>query len=168
MIAWVNNRRQVKAVAVREAIITVGMSLMLSVSSPTVADESIHNSPVGPSIGTLLEEHLKSLPYMCECEFYHGPINGETMVFATRNERAVGFAVVDGHLMTLKRDGRPAGTICRKNARYHERWVSSAATIVLDQRVTGSGAESCWYEGKLSITVDRRMASIPITGACGC
>ena len=152
--------------AVREAIITIGMSLMLSVSSPTVADESIHNSPVGPSVGTLLEEHLKSLPYMCECEFYRGPINGETMVFATRNERAVGFAVVDGHLMTLKRDGRPAGTRCRKNARYHERWVSSAATIVLDQRVTGSGAESCWYEGKLSITVDRRMVSVPITGAC--
>jgi hypothetical protein len=150
------------------AIIAIVVFVTLVVSFRTLADESIHRSSGGPSVGTLLEEHLKSLPYMCECEFYRGPINGETMVFATRNERAVGFAVVDGQLMTLQRDGRPAGTLCRKNARYHERWVSSTTAIVLDQRVIGSGAESCWYNGKLHVTVDGRMASIPISGACGC
>jgi hypothetical protein len=158
----------VKAVAIRGATINVVVFVALLAPFNVRADESIHNSAAGPTVGTLLEEHLKPLPYTCECEFYRGPINGETMVFGTRNERAVGFAVVDGQLMTLKRDGKPADTRCRKNTRYHERWVSSAATIVLDQRVTGSGAESCWYEGKLSITVDRRMVSIPITGACGC
>jgi len=168
VIALVNNRRQVKAVAIREAIITVGMSLMLSVSSSTAADESIHKSPVGPSVGTLRDEHLKSLPYMCECEFYRGLINGETLVFATRNERGVGFAVVDGKLVTLQREGRPTATLCRKNVRYQERWINSKTAIVLDQRVTGSGADSCWYKGKLSITVDGRMVSIPISGACGC
>jgi hypothetical protein len=105
---------------------------------------------------------------MCECEFYRGPINGETMVFATRYERAVGFAVMDGHLITLQRDGKPADTLCRKNVRYHERWVGRRTAIVLDQRVTGSGAEACWYNGRLHATVDGRAVSIPITGACGC
>jgi hypothetical protein len=140
----------------------------LWVSSRALADESIQKSPGGPSLGTPREGHLNSLTYMCECEFYRGPIYGETMVFATRRERTVGFAVVDGQLVTLQRDGRPADTICRKSVRYRERWVSSAATIVLDQRVTGSGEESCWYKGKLSLTVDGRMVSIPISGACGC
>jgi len=155
-------------VAIRETALGVIVLLPLLVPFDVGADESIHNSAVGLTVGTLLEGHLKSLPYMCECEFYRGPINGETMVFATRNERAVGFAVVDGQFMTLQRDGRSPNTLCRKNVRYHERWVSSAATIVLDQRVTGSGAESCWYKGKLYVTVDGRMVSIPISGACGC
>ena len=154
--------------AIREAVLGVIVLLTLLVPFDVRADKSIHNSGVGPTVGTLLEGHLKSLPYMCECEFYRGPINGETMVFATRNERAVGFAVVDGQLITLKRDGKPADTQCRKNVRFHERWVSSAATVLLGQRVTGSGAESCWYKGKLSITVDGRAVSIPISGACGC
>ena len=96
------------------AIIAIVVFVTLLVSFRTLADESIHMSSGEPSVGTLLEEHLKSLPYMCECEFYRGPINGETMVFATRNERAVGFAVVDGQLITLKRDGKPADTQCRK------------------------------------------------------
>jgi hypothetical protein len=144
------------------------MFVILFVTFHAVADESNHKSPGGPSVGTLLEDRAKSLPYMCECEFYRGPINGETMVFATRNERAVGFAVVDGRLVTLKRDGKPADTRCWKNTRYHERWVSSAATIVLDQHVTGSGAEACWYKGKLHVTVDGRAVSIPISGTCGC
>jgi hypothetical protein len=155
-------------VAIRDALIAIVVFVTFLISLRVLADDSLHKSLGGPSVGTLLEEHLKSLPYMCECEFYRGPINGETRVFATRNERAVGFAIVDGQLMTLQRDGRPADTLCRKNARYHERWVSSAATIVLDQRVTGSGAESCWYKGKLYVTVDGRMVSIPISGACGC
>jgi len=154
--------------AMREAIIAIVVFIPFLISFRVLADESIENTPGGPSIGTLQEGHLNSLPYMCECEFYRGPINGETMVFATRNERTVGLAVVNRQLMMLQRDGKPADTRCRKNARYHERWVSSAATIVLDQHVTGSGAESCWYEGKLSITVDRRRVSVPITGACGC
>ena len=149
-------------------IITVAVLANLSVSFLALAGESVNKLPERPSIGTFREEHLKSVPYMCECEFYRGPINGGTMVFATRNERTVGFAVVDGKLITLQRQGRPADNLCRKYIRYHERWVSGATTIVLDQHVTGSGAESCWYKGKLSATVDGRMVSIPISGACGC
>jgi len=154
-------------VLIREAIITIGVFVSLLPSFRTIADESVHKSTGGPTLSTLPSEDLKSLPYMCECEFYRRPIHGETMVFATRKER-VGFVVVDGHLMTLQRDGKPADTRCRKNARYQERWVSSTTAIVLDQRVTGSGVESCWYKGKLHVTVDGRVVSIPISGACGC
>ena len=162
------NILQVKAVTTRWTRITPGVFVALLFSSRTDADEGIPESPGGPSVGTLLEEHLQSLPFMCECEFYRGPISGETMVFATRNERAIGLAVVDGKLMTFQRDGKPADTTCRKNARYHERWVSGTTAIFLDQRVTGSGAEACWYNGKISVMVDNRMISIPVTGACGC
>ena len=154
--------------AIRETALGVIVLLPLLVPFDVGADESIHNSAVGLTVGTLLEGHLKSLPYMCECEFYRGPINGETMVFATRNERAVGFAVVNGQLITLKRDGKPADTLCRKNVRLHERWVNRTTAIFLDQYVTGSGAESCWYKGKFHVTVDGHVASIPISGACGC
>jgi hypothetical protein len=159
--------RALKAVA-REMIITAGIFATLFLSFPTLADENIHKLPGSPSVGALLYEDLKSLPFRCECEFYYGQISGETLVFTTRYERTVGFAVVDGKLIPLQRDGRPPDTLCRKNVRYRERWVDGATAIVLDQGVTGSGAEACWYEGKLSATVDGRMVSIPIRGACGC
>jgi hypothetical protein len=109
--------------AMQEAIIAIVVFIHFLISFRVLADESIEKTPGGPSVGTLHEGHLNSLPYMCECEFYRGPINGETMVFATRNERTVGLAVVNRQLMTLQRDGKPADTRCRKNARYHERWV---------------------------------------------
>src|SRR5207237_4788192 len=133
--------------------ITVAVLANLFVSFLALAGERVDKLPERPSIGTFREEHLKSLPYMCECEFYRGRINGGTMVFATRNERTVGFAVVDGKLITLQRQGRPADNLCRKYIRYYERWVSGATTIVLDQHVTGSGAESCCYKGELTATV---------------
>src|SRR5258708_21604440 len=126
----------------KSAVITVGLSVAVLVSFRVLADESVHKPLEGPSIGTLLEQDVKSLPYMCECEFFRGPINGETMVFATRNERAVGFAVVDERLITFQRDGQPANSLCRKKVRYHERWVSGTTAIILDQHVTGSGAEA--------------------------
>src|SRR5260370_34323063 len=128
--------------AIREVIIISGVFVSLLFSFCTLADESAHKSIGGVSVRTLPKEALKSLPYMCECEFYRGPINGETMVFATRSERGVGLAVVDRQLMTLQRDGRPADSRCRKDVRYHERWVSITTAIILDQLVTHTGPES--------------------------
>jgi hypothetical protein len=146
--------------------IVLGFSGVLLAASQVFGSEHPRAEP--PAIGTLREENFQSLPYMCECEFFHGPINGTTTVFATRKQRTVAFAMIDGQIVTLQRDGKPATTTCRNNARYRERWIAGPAAVVLDYHATGSGAESCWFEGKMSIADGRRTASIPVIGACGC
>jgi hypothetical protein len=96
----------------------------------------------GPAtLGHILEDDLRSLPYQCECEFFAGPIRGENTVFATRNNRAVAFARVDGQLITMRRSGPPGNALGRKGAPYSERWVGVGAMIYIDQRATGSGAQ---------------------------
>jgi hypothetical protein len=145
--------------------------LMALLSASARADDGARREPTSAeplAIDVLRTEDLQSLPYMCECEFFRGPINGTTTVFATRKERTVAFAMVDGRLVSFQRDGKPANSSCRKKLRYHERWVDGRTAVVLDYHVTGSGEESCWFEGEMSVTVGRRMASTSIRGACGC
>jgi hypothetical protein len=148
--------------------IVIGLSGILLASTPVLANEGVRKSSKYPAIGTLREENFQSLPYICECEFFRGPINGATTVFATRKGRVVAFAVVDGRLVTLQRDGKPNNASCRKNVRYHERWVGGPTAVVLDYHATGLGEESCWFKGKMSIAVGRRTTSTNISGACGC
>jgi hypothetical protein len=148
--------------------IVLGLSGMLLASAHALANEAVRKSSESPAIGTLREENFQSLPYKCECEFFRGPINGANTVFATRNERVVAFVMVDGRLVTLQRDGRPNNASCRKNARTHERWVGGPTAVALDYRVSGSGAEACWFKGKMSVAVGERITSANITGACGC
>jgi len=152
----------------RYVAIIVGMSCALSASNYALGRESNRKSPQSASIETLRAENLESLPYMCECEFFRGPINGATTVFATRRERTVALAMLDGRLVTLHRDGKPAKSICRKNVSYHERWVGGPWAVVLDQRATGPGEEACWYGGKMTVTAGNRTASTSVSGACGC
>jgi len=146
----------------------MGLSGMLLASTAVLADEAVRKPPEPPAIGTLRQDDLQSLPYLCECEFFQGPINGANTVFATRRERAVAFVMIDGRLVTLQRDGRPSHASCAKNARYRERWAGAPATVVLDYRVTGSGEEACWFDGKMNTAVGRRTTSTRISGACGC
>jgi hypothetical protein len=148
--------------------IVVGLSGLLLACTQLLADERDRKASEYPAIGTLGEENFQSLPYMCECEFFRGPINGATTVFATRKERAVAFVMVDGRLVTLQRDGKPTNASCGKNVRHRERWVGGLTAVVLDYHATGSGAESCWFEGKMGIAVGRRRASTGVSGACGC
>jgi hypothetical protein len=142
----------------------IALSGTLLAVTAVLANEGAGN----PAIGTLSQEDLQSLPYMCECEFFRAPIDGATTVFATRSERAVAFVMVDGHLVTLHRDAKPNGASCGKNLRYREHWVGDATAVVLDYRATGSGEESCWFKGRMSIAVGRRTTSTGISGACGC
>ncbi len=146
--------------------IVIGLCGVLSAATQVLASE--RDRKPSPAIGTLPEEQLQSLPYMCECEFFRGPINGAATVFATRNQRVVAFAMVDGQVVTLQRDGKPANPNCGKNGRYHERWLSGATAVVLDYHTTGSGEEACWFSGRMSVTIGGRTASTPVSGACGC
>jgi hypothetical protein len=148
--------------------IVIGLSGTLLASAPVLANEAARKPSESPAIGTLREENLQSLPYICECEFFRGPINGAATVFATRRERVVAFVMVDGRLVTLRRDGKPNNASCATNARYHERWVGGPAAVALDYHATGPGEESCWFEGKMSIAVGGRITSTRISGACGC
>jgi len=120
------------------------------------------------TLGHVFEDDLRSLPYQCECEFFAGPIRAENTVFATRNNRTVAFARVDGQLITMRRSGRPANALCRKGAQYSERWIGARTMIYIDQRATGSGAESCWYKGTMRVIVGEGSTVTPIGGACGC
>jgi hypothetical protein len=146
----------------------IGLFGILSAAPPLFAGEQVRKPPESPAIGTLRAGDLQSLPYMCECEFFRGPINGANTVFATRKQRVVAFVMVDGSTVTLRRDGRPNDVSCRKNARYRERWIGGATAVALDYRVTGSGAEACWFEGRMSVAVGGRTTSTGISGACGC
>jgi hypothetical protein len=152
----------------RYIMFVIGLCGVLLAHTHVLANERGRKSSEYPTIGALHEENLQSLPYMCECEFFRGPINGTTTVFATRKERTVAFVMVDGRLLTLQRDGKPANASCEKNLRYHEQWVSDLATVILDYHATGSGEESCWFKGRMSIAVGRRTSSTSMTGACGC
>jgi hypothetical protein len=146
----------------------IGLSGLLLAATHVLANEEVRKPSEYPAIGTLREEDLHSLPYICECEFFRGPINGATTVFATRRERVVAFVMVDSQLVTLQRDGKPNNASCAKSARYHERWVGGPAAVVLDYHATGPGEESCWFEGRMSVAIGRRITSTNISGACGC
>jgi hypothetical protein len=146
----------------------IALSGLLLAAAQVLANEAVRKSPEPPAIGTLGEENLQSLPYVCECEFFRGLINGATTVFATRKERTVAFVMVDGQPVTLQRDGKPNNGSCRKNAEYRERWVGGATAVVLNYHATGSGAESCWFRGKMSVATGGRITSTKISGACGC
>jgi hypothetical protein len=148
--------------------IVIGLSATLLVSTHGFANEEVRKSSGPPVIDTLRAENFQSLPYICECEFFRGPINGAATVFATRKERMIAFVMVDGRLVTLQRDGKPDNASCAKNVRYHERWVDGPTAVVLDYRATGPGEEACWFAGKMSIAVGKRITSTRITGACGC
>ena len=152
----------------RYAGIAVGLSGALLASTYVLGGESNRKSSTPLAIDTLRDEDLQSLPYMCECEFFRGPINGATTVFATRKERTVAVAIIDGQRVMFQRDGKPANSNCRKNARYHERWVAGHTAIVLDYRATRSGEEACWFEGKMTVTAGNRVALTSASGACGC
>jgi hypothetical protein len=146
----------------------IGLFGILSAAAPSFANEEVREPRESPAIGTLRQDDLQSLPYICECEFFRGPINGANAVFATRKQRAVAFIVVDGRTVTLQRDGKPDDVRCSKNAGYRERWIGGPAAVALDYRVTRSAAEACWFEGRMSVAVGGRTTSTPISGACGC
>lgn len=148
--------------------IVVGLSGVLLASTHVLANDGDRKSSENPAIGTIPMENLQSLPYRCECEFYRGPINGATTVFATRRERVVAFVMIDGQLVTLQRNGKPRNPSCAKNVRFHERWVGGPTSVVLDLHVTGPGEEACWFKGKMSMAVGGRTASTSVSGACGC
>jgi hypothetical protein len=148
--------------------IVFALSGVMSASTHLLAKEGDRKPSESPAIGTLAEENFQSLPYMCECEFFRGPVNGGTTVFATRKQRAVAFVMVDGQPVTLQREGKPADASCGKKVRHHERWVGGPTAVVLDYHATGSGAEACWFEGKMSVAVGGRTASTSVSGACGC
>jgi hypothetical protein len=120
------------------------------------------------SIAAVASDDLESLPYMCECEFYRGPISGETTVFATRDERNVALAEIDGRLANLRRDGEEALSICNPRREYHERWTEGSTSVLLVVHPTGRGEEACWYTGTMTVTVGRRRGSTAIRGSCGC
>jgi hypothetical protein len=129
---------------------TVAFALTIVVAASTVVEGDISKS----RIQKLLPADLDRMPYMCECEFYQGEINGETTVFATRRERTVALMRLDGSLVELHRSGADPNAQCRAGARLTERWSSESSRVTLSLRGTGSGAEACWFKGQL--TVKRR------------
>jgi hypothetical protein len=121
-----------------------------------------------PAIGTLAPDTLQTLPVMCECEYFRGPVNGATTVFATRQARTVALASIDGGPVSLKPVSVPAPAACRRNVRHRERWAGGDVAVTLDLRATHPGAEACWFEGRMSVTRGGRTATAPVAGACGC
>ncbi len=148
--------------------IVLALSGVVLASTHLLAKEGDRKPSDSPAIGTLAEENFQPLPYMCEYEFFRGPVNGANTVFATRKQRTVGLVMVDGQPVMLQREGKPADASCGKNVRHRERWVGGPTAVVLDYRATGSGAEACWFEGRMSVAVGGRTASTPVSGACGC
>ena len=119
-------------------------------------------------IDTMSAPDLSSAPFECDCEFYVGHVDGDTIVFATRSHRTRAFAKIDGQTRSLHLVTKRSDADCRKGRRFSERWSDGAVTIGLDGVVTAPGAEACWYRGKMSVTGARRGETIAVTGSCGC
>ena len=140
-----------------------------TLASTAWLDSEAGGSSTGPvSIDTLGAETLQLLPYECECEFYRGPIDGGTSVFATRSHGTVAFAKIDGQILTLRRGGMAQHSSCLKNVRQREQWIGGTASVALEYRGTRSGEEACWFKGKMRVTVGGRTSETAVTGACGC
>jgi hypothetical protein len=145
----------------------IGIAAAVLAATPS-RSEAGSSSTGAVSIDTLGAESLQSLPYECECEFYRGPIEGATTVFATRSHQTVAFAKIDGQTLTLRRGGTAEHSSCLERVRQRERWIGGTASVALDYRVTRSGEEACWFRGKMRVTVGGRTAETAVTGACGC
>lgn len=137
-----------------------------SSAAPAVGAGS--DRPSHGMIGTLTATDLSAAPFECDCEFYRGPVSGDTVVFATRAHRMRGLAKIDGRMLSLHLVSKRADPACRNNRRFEERWSAGSVSIHLAGVVTTSGAEACWYEGRMTVAVDSHDETIPVTGSCGC
>jgi hypothetical protein len=126
-----------------------------------------HRSSHG-MIGTLSANDLSAAPFECDCEFYRGHVSGDTVVFATRAHRTRGFAKIDGKVLSLRLVSKRIEAGCRTGRRFGERWSAGSVSIHLRGVVTTSGAEACWYQARMTVTLDSHDESIPVTGSCGC
>jgi len=143
----------------------LALALVLAVASPS-------------RVGSLAGEDLSMHPKTCDCEFYRGAMSrddyyqaaaeGKGRVFETRKDRTLGFVKIDGRLFTLDLADTSGDRDCRVKARRVEKWTSPAASVVLELRVTTPGAETCWYQGRMRVTAEKRTEVVVVTGACGC
>lgn len=136
-------------------------------SAPAAVGTGAHRAPDG-LIDTLSATDLSSAPFECDCEFYRGHVNGDTVVFATRQHRTRGLAKIAGRTMSLHLVTKPADVDCRTGRRFSERWAKGSLSIGLEAVVTSSGAESCWYQARMIVRKGEHQQVIPVTGSCGC
>ena len=71
------------------ALAIVGLASMVFSPLSAWSDSAAPVSPRSVTLGHILEDDLRSLPYECECEFFAGPTRGGNTVFATRKNRAI-------------------------------------------------------------------------------
>src|SRR5262245_52258338 len=136
-------------------------------SAPAAVGSGAHRSPDG-LIGTLSATDLSSAPFECDCEFYRGHVDGNTVVFATREHRTRGLAKIAGRTVSLHLATKPADVDCRTGQRFSERWAEGSVSIGLEAVVTSSGAEACWYQARMTVRKAAHQETIPVTGSCGC
>jgi hypothetical protein len=119
-------------------------------------------------IDTLSAADLSSAPFECDCEFYRGRVDGNSVVFATREHRTRGLAKIGGRTVSLHLVTKPAEADCHDGRRFSERWEDGSVSIGVEASVTGSGAESCWYRGRIIVREGGHADTILVTGSCGC
>jgi hypothetical protein len=105
---------------------------------------------------------------MSRDDYYRAAADGKDRVFQTRKDRTLGFVKIDKQLVTLDLADTSGDRDCRVKSRRVERWTSPSASVVLELRVTGAGAEACWFQGQMRVTAGKRTEVVAVTGVCGC
>lgn len=58
--------------------------------------------------------------------------------------------------------------ICKTGQIYSSAWKKGDIELSATLKVTGPGAEACWFNGNVSVKVKGSKTSVPVKGACGC
>jgi hypothetical protein len=113
---------------------------------------------------------------LCPCEFYQSLPNeregsygsGPRVLLIAPNETTP-FALVnlgedDLRLVPIG-DSRYQ---CKRGETYSPSWAHETATVSAQLMAAGPGAESCWFEGTLTLKQEKGAITIRIKGGCGC
>jgi len=113
---------------------------------------------------------------ICPCEFYQSMTNerqgsygsGHRVLVIAANETEP-FALVNlgkGDLR-LAPIGRSQYE-CRKGRTYSPSWKHESVTVSAHLFVVEPGAESCWFEGTLTLRQGTSAGTMRVKGGCGC
>ncbi len=107
---------------------------------------------------------------VCRCEYYKSPNYGQLIFTRGCDLDAPKHALmkIDGAAvkLTRKSDSQDASD-CKRGAPFKQKWSAPGIEVTIKGVYTGSGEESCWIKGSVTVIKGSKKQTMLIEGACG-